>query len=138
MEHDSEEGGKEENEEDKKFENARETLQLDGMEMVEEDMAKRMAEATKDIGIDSEEDGEQQESKDSSVLHFRPAIWDIYGPDVDNIIKAVQAISLQIQTEESSEEHKKLKEKKRTSLQQKYGTHSAQAEATPPNSNWNT
>ena len=34
----------------------------------------------------------------------------MYGTDVDNIIKAVQAVSLQIQTEEGSKEHQKLKE----------------------------
>ena len=110
MEHDQEEGGKEDNSEDEKFEDARETLQLDGMEMVEEDMAKRMAKATEDLDMESAEDSEQQGSDESSVLHFRPAIWDLYGPDVDNIIKAVNSISLQIQTEEGSEEHQKLKE----------------------------
>ena len=95
--------------EEEVVEDAVETLQLDGMELVEEHMSKKLAEATKELDMDSEE-STPQGSEDSSVLHFRPAIWDLYGPDADNIIAAVQAISLQIQSEEGSKEHQKLQE----------------------------
>ena len=72
-------------------------------------MNRKLAEATEELEMDSES-SKPQGSEDSSVLHFRPAIWDLYGPELSNIIGAVQAISLQIQSEEGSMEHQKLKE----------------------------
>lgn len=73
-------------------------------------MAKKIKEATKDLEMESEEDSLPQDTEDTNILQFHPAIWDMYGPDVDNIITAVQMISLQIQTVEGSEEYQKLKQ----------------------------
>ncbi len=94
-EHDGEEMDEDEKEEDKgedkeeeKSEDVHESLQLEGMEMVDQDMEKKMKEVTSGLDVDSFEEG------NLSILYFHSVIWDMYGPDIGNLISAVNAITL--------------------------------------------
>ena len=68
-----------------------------------------MERALDKLEMESEEDNSSGTSSSTSTLHFHPAIWDLYRSDVGNIILAIQTISLQIQTQEGSNDHHQIK-----------------------------
>ncbi len=72
-------------------------------------MEMKMKEATLMLDMDSKDNSSSKKDDNSSVLHFCGAVWDMYGPDVNNIIAAVNVISLQVQTQEGSREHRDIK-----------------------------
>ncbi len=78
--------------------------------MVEKDMDTKMNQALSGLNINSEDASSLKGSNNSSILHFCTAFWELLGPDVDNIITAVSAISLKVQAQEGPEEHWQIKQ----------------------------